>query len=168
MSVEINQLKMREMFADPSAFYERMVNRKGYTPKQEVEFDAEILSTGWTAMGCVLLAVMIHHEKKAYVVMLSSDDCTTMRETLEQEQIGLNYRPEDASLRLRAINAQINEKEKRHMSNQMPSSDPTLPVELRPAIGQLFTPEEIVEGCDYQVMNFPVPVLACVVTGVYV
>src|ERR1017187_5211631 len=72
---------------------------------------------GWTAMGCVLLAVMIHHEKKAYVVMLSSEDCTAMRETLEQEQIGLNYRPEDASLRLRATNAQINEKEKRHMSS---------------------------------------------------
>jgi hypothetical protein len=92
MSVEIDQFKLHALFANPTEFYDLMRNRRGYTPKQQVEFDAELVAPGWTSMGCVLFAVMVHHEKKAYVIMLPSDDCTSLREALEQQQVALNYR----------------------------------------------------------------------------
>lgn len=54
------------------------------------------------------------------------------------------------------------------MSNNIPTTDPTLPVELRPAIGQIFTPDEIVEGCDYIIMDVPVGVLLCIAPNAFV
>ena len=54
------------------------------------------------------------------------------------------------------------------MSNNIPTTDPTLPVELRPAIGQIFTPDEIAEGCDYTIMDISAPVLLCIAPNVYV
>jgi hypothetical protein len=90
MATEIDQFKLHALFANPSEFYELMVNRKGYIPKQVVEFDAEIVAPEWSSMGCVLLCLMVHHERKAYVVMLDSEALSSMRESLEQLQVGLN------------------------------------------------------------------------------
>ena len=90
MATELDQFKLHALFANPSEFYELMVTRKGYVPKPVIEFDAELVSPEWTSMGCVILVAMVHHERKAYVIMLSSEDCTAVRESLEQQQMGLN------------------------------------------------------------------------------
>jgi hypothetical protein len=87
---ELDQFKLHAMFADPSDLYEQLVNRRGYTPKQVVEFDAELIMPGWSAMEHALLCVMIHRERKAYVIMLNSDDLTLMRDSLEQARIAVN------------------------------------------------------------------------------
>jgi hypothetical protein len=90
MATEIDQFRLHALFASPAEFYELMLTRKGYLPNQVVEFDAELVAPGWTSMGRVLLCAMVHHEKKAYLIMLNSEECSAMRETLEQQQIGLN------------------------------------------------------------------------------
>jgi hypothetical protein len=88
---EIHQFKLAELFADPAGLYERLINRKGYFPKAPaIEFDAELLTTGWTSLGCAICCVMVHHERRAYIVMLDSVDLTNMRSSLEQVQIALN------------------------------------------------------------------------------
>jgi hypothetical protein len=88
---EIHQFKLAELFADPSALYERMVNRKGYYAKTPVtEFDAELIATSWTSLGCAMLCVLVHHERRAYIVMLDSVDLTAMRDSLAQMQTSLN------------------------------------------------------------------------------
>src|SRR5437762_1595398 len=88
---EIHQFKLAELFADPAALYERLTNRKGYFAKTPViEFDAELITTGWTSLECAILCVLVHHEKRAYVMMLDSVDITNMRARLEQVQVSLN------------------------------------------------------------------------------
>ena len=67
-----------------------MANRRGYTPRHVVEFDAELIAPGWSTMGHLLLVVMVHHDRKAYVIMLASEDLTALRENLEQSQIAVN------------------------------------------------------------------------------
>lgn len=88
--IDIDQFKLHDLFADPEGLYRQMVNRRGYTPKQVVEFDAELIAPGWSAMDHALLIVMAHSSRRAYVVMLSSEDLTVLRETLAQLQVSLN------------------------------------------------------------------------------
>lgn len=88
--IEIDQFDLHAMFADPSSLYEQIANRRGYSPKQVVEFDAELIAPGWSSMESVLLVAMVHRERKAYVVMLASEDLTALRETLAHLQISLN------------------------------------------------------------------------------
>jgi hypothetical protein len=90
MATEIDQFKLSALFANPTHFYQLMVERKGYKPQQTIEFDAELIAPGWHALGCVLLVTMVHHERKAYIVMLSSEDATGLRESLEQQQLAVN------------------------------------------------------------------------------
>jgi hypothetical protein len=88
--VDIDQFQLHDLFADPSGLYEQMVNRRGYEPKQVVEFDAELITPGWSAMGHVLIITMAHRERLAHVIMLSSEDLSALRETLSRLQISLN------------------------------------------------------------------------------
>jgi hypothetical protein len=89
--VEIDQFKLHALFASPAEFYEGMINRRGYTPKQAAEFDAELIAPGWASMGHVLLAVMVHTKKEAFVIMLDSSDLTALKETLAGQQVSLNF-----------------------------------------------------------------------------
>jgi hypothetical protein len=85
---EIHQSKLHEMFADPAALYERLVNRKGYFARTPVvEFDAELTTTGWTSLGCAICCILVYHEKRAYIAMLDSVDLTNLRASLEQESM---------------------------------------------------------------------------------
>jgi hypothetical protein len=90
MAIKIDQLKLHELFADPSELYKQMVAQKGYVPRQQTEFDAELIAPGWIALECVVLVVMVHHERRAYVTMLSSEDLTGLRDALEHLQVNLN------------------------------------------------------------------------------
>jgi hypothetical protein len=90
MATEISQFQLHALFGNPTEFYELMISRKGYVPKQLVEFDAELVAPSWTSMGCVLLCAMAHHERKAFVILLDSSDCTALRDSLEQQQIAVN------------------------------------------------------------------------------
>ena len=88
---DIHQFKLADMFSDPVALYEKLINRKGYVPNTPaIEFDAELLTTGWTSIGYAILCVLVHHERRAYVVMLDSVDLTTLRECLPHIQESLN------------------------------------------------------------------------------
>jgi len=88
---DIHQFKLAEIFQDPVALYEKLINRKGYVANTPaVDFDAELLTTGWTSIGYAILCILVHHERRAYVVMLDSVDLTTLRESLAQIQVSLN------------------------------------------------------------------------------
>jgi hypothetical protein len=88
---DIQQYKLAELFEDPAALYERLISRRGYFPKAPViEFDAELATTGWTSLNCAILAVLVHHEQRAYIVMLDSVDISNLRAGIEQVQISLN------------------------------------------------------------------------------
>ncbi len=87
---EISQFKLAELFGDSSALYEKLVRRKGYLRRTQVEFDVDLAETPWISMGCGLLIVMVHQRKEAFIVMLSSEDVAAMRESLAEMQVSLN------------------------------------------------------------------------------
>ena len=87
---DIDQFDLHSLFSDPSSLYEQIRNRRGYTPKQVVEFDIELVAPAWSSMNHVLLVAMIHREKRAHIIMLASEDLTALRGNLEQSQIAVN------------------------------------------------------------------------------
>jgi hypothetical protein len=90
MAIEIDQFRLGKLFENPSTFYELVSSRKGYVSKTEEAFDCELISPGWQALGCIVMYVLVHKEQKAYPIMLSSEDLTELRQSLEQLQIQLN------------------------------------------------------------------------------
>lgn len=76
---------------DPGAFYAALTSSRDYSAKPAViPGDCEFVATDFAAKDCVVCATVVHSKREAYMVLLSSQDLTSLRESLAGLQVGLN------------------------------------------------------------------------------
>jgi hypothetical protein len=89
--IDIEDWELKTVFGNPLALYEAITSHKTYTPKPPAaDGDCEFLATEFVGKGHVLCCVMVHSRQEAHLVMLSSADCTAMRERLGELQSAMN------------------------------------------------------------------------------
>ena len=92
MPTEIDQWKLGQLFGHPAELYELVANRKGYASKAPViQGDCEFVVLDIVSMECGLCVCMVHAERRAFVMMLNSEDISAVRESLQQLQTGMGY-----------------------------------------------------------------------------
>jgi hypothetical protein len=91
----LHQFKLEDNFGDPSALYQAFVNRRGYVARPsvtgfDVEFRPAEFSTRFDDCGYAISVVLVHRERKAYPVMLNTDDLADLQESLGLVQVSMN------------------------------------------------------------------------------
>lgn len=91
MAVELKESQVKEVLANPAAFYELLTTRKGYVPKAPVcEGDNELVLTDVAALDCLVACVIVHKRREAFLLLLSAEDVAEFRGRLGDGLTSMN------------------------------------------------------------------------------